>query len=484
TLNQIGGKTSSGKEVEFVCYAYPDLPKEKFCLAIYGLGEESAKECQRNYSDGLRAALDERCRTMTLCRFAGCLVCCLAEPIDVDGQRSGYYRLRALKFADRNVVPFSDFEGEIVNENPHADLGILREEYDAIQVIDPALFSSYCDTLAKIIGILTKEEKQQTERSQEGHEDVVEEDDIIDVSSGTLRTVKINMADFKNSRLPVIIEGESGTGKEVIAKNIHKFSERGNQPFIVLSCASVPASLVEAELFGYRKGAFTGAHSDFPGFFERANRGTIFLDEVSAFSREVQAMLLRVIESGEFRPIGSEETIKVDARVMIATTRNLSELVEQGKFLKDLYYRINGIHIPVSPVRDHPEDVMIYAQAFLDRINANNDSDKVFTNEADKLLTRYQWPGNIRQIKNVVRQAALLAARLIGPRHLPEEVMQPKKKEESSTSKTDFSMKALEKRHISEVMDRCEGNISEAAKLLGMSRTTLYKKLKTLGLEE
>lgn len=292
------------------------------------------------------------------------------------------------------------------------------------------------------------------------------------------------------SHLTVLILGETGVGKEVFAREVHRRSSRADRPFLELNCAALPATILDGELFGHEKGAFTGAHEAKPGLFEAASGGTVFLDELGEMPLETQAKLLRVLESGEVLRLGGRKATKVDIRFISATNRDLLAMVRDGTFRQDLYFRANGITLTVPPLRERPVEIVPIAEAFLRRAAPN----KSLSQTAKQSLERYGWPGNVRELRNVIERAAVLAARediIDAPRlHLttvPSEqfrthamALPPPSPETQETSKAEGlhdELRALERTRILEALDKTGGNQTQAAKLLGMSRFVLMKRL-------
>jgi two-component system response regulator AtoC len=274
----------------------------------------------------------------------------------------------------------------------------------------------------------------------------------------------------------VIILGESGTGKELVAEAIHENSPRKKHRFIAVNCAAVPENLLESELFGYEKGAFTGAFQRKLGYFELANQGTIFLDEIGDVSLGLQTKLLRVLQNKEIIRIGGSEKIKIDARVITATNKNLEKMVEQGTFRSDLYYRINVFPIDLPSLRERKEDIPELVETFLQRIGHIN-----MTSEAKIRLMSYHWPGNIRELLNVIERAAIIADHTIDVNHLPG------LNEKTQSSSHDFTfpenglnLDALEQQLITEALARTNGNKTRAAQLLGITRRRLYSMMERL----
>jgi DNA-binding NtrC family response regulator len=287
------------------------------------------------------------------------------------------------------------------------------------------------------------------------------------------------------SEATVLITGESGTGKELIAREIHARSRRKDGPFLALNCAALPETLLESELFGYEPGAFTGADRRKLGLFERAAGGTLFLDEVGEMSAAMQAKLLRALQEREVQRLGGAETIRIDARVIAATNRDLRDAVEKKAFRKDLYYRLNVVPIPVPPLRQRREDIPILATHFLDLYARRNQREvPEISVDAMVLLTQYSWPGNIRELENLIERAVTLArGRVIGPEDLPEEIRGHGQRGSPLFDPTlDLPLKeakqAFEKRYMEALLRRAKGNVSEAARSAKVDRPYFYKKIK------
>jgi DNA-binding NtrC family response regulator len=272
-----------------------------------------------------------------------------------------------------------------------------------------------------------------------------------------------------------LISGESGTGKELLARAIHHYSLRCNNPWVDINCAALPEHLVESELFGYEKGAFTGADSPKPGLFELADKGTLFLDEIGELEAKTQVKLLRVLDGTPYYRVGGLRKISVEVRIVASTNRNLKEMVHAGKFRSDLYHRLSQIHLEVSPLRERPEDIVPLAEFFLQR----QDARLRFSPDALDALKRYSWPGNVRELRNVVIKAAILAENFeIRASDLPAEIRHPSA---LAGQEPLYSLDAMERRMILQVLERTGGHYEAAAELLGISRRTLSRKLKRYG---
>ncbi|HLV87498.1 MAG TPA: sigma-54 dependent transcriptional regulator [Candidatus Sulfotelmatobacter sp.] len=284
--------------------------------------------------------------------------------------------------------------------------------------------------------------------------------------------------DISSLRSTVLICGESGTGKELVARAVHYSGNRAEKPFVVVSCAALTETLLESELFGYEKGAFTGANSQAKGKFELAAGGTIFLDEIGDISAKLQADLLRVLQERRFYRVGGTQEVEVDVRVIAATNRNLSEEVRQGNFREDLYYRLNVIEIRLPALRDRREDIPLLAEHFVQRISSELGREiSGITGAALKLLIAYDWPGNVRELENVIERAIVTCHNGM----LDEQDFSWLQHTPSSAHPwevPDVSLGELERRAIVAALERKGGNVKEASAALGIDRSTLYDKLK------
>jgi len=287
----------------------------------------------------------------------------------------------------------------------------------------------------------------------------------------------------------VLIVGESGTGKRLIAHALHFYNPyRKDKPFVEVSCGALPENLLESELFGHIKGSFTGAIRDRQGRFEIASGGTIFLDEIDAFSPKLQVKLLRVLQEGEFERVGDTKTIKVDVRVIAATNQDLKKLIKEGLFREDLYYRLNVIPINVPPLRERKDDIPLLVEHFLKKSSQKLKGKIVrdVSPQVMELFFAYDWPGNIRELENVIERAVILCkGERIEVEDLPEFFVELRGKDRDD-EKRNFSLKEVvkdsEKEIIEKVLKECGGNRKKAAQILGINRTTLYNKLKAYGI--
>ena len=284
----------------------------------------------------------------------------------------------------------------------------------------------------------------------------------------------------------VLIYGESGTGKELVAHAIHAMSLRAKEAFVEVNCAAIPDDLIESELFGHVKGSFAGAHEDKTGKLRKADGGTLFLDEVGDMSLKTQAKVLRALDEQRFAPLGASESIKVDARVVAATNKNLEEEIERGNFREDLFYRLNVIPFHVPPLRDRREDIGLLAEHFMNEFtSAYGRKRKEFSPEAMKMLEDYYWPGNVRELRNLIERIVIMNPQIrIDARHIP---INPSRRSVFDTEMPQFSSlqevrEAAEREYITKKLEEARGNISRAAELLGLERSHLYKKMKALGI--
>ena len=276
----------------------------------------------------------------------------------------------------------------------------------------------------------------------------------------------------------VLITGESGTGKELVARAIHENSERQAKPFIPVNCAALPESLIESELFGHVRGAFTGAVENRIGLFQSAQGGTLFIDEIGEMTAGAQSKLLRVLETRKLMPVGSSKEIEVDVRVLAATNRDLKEEAEQGNFREDLFYRLKVVELHLPPLRERKDDIPLLVRHFLEKICTDNERPICdITSEAFSVLMSYDWPGNVRELANTLEGIVVLLPKdLIEVKDLPAHLQEPTKSQ--SLIQTGMSMEEIEKEAIRRALEQTKGNRTEASKLLGISVRTLQRKIK------
>jgi two-component system, NtrC family, nitrogen regulation response regulator NtrX len=284
----------------------------------------------------------------------------------------------------------------------------------------------------------------------------------------------------------VLIYGESGTGKELVAHAIHNSSARASEPFVEVNCAAIPEDLIESELFGHRKGSFPGALEDKTGKLQKADSGTLFLDEVGDMSLKTQAKVLRSLEEQRFEPVGAETSIQVDVRVVAATNKNLEEEIERGNFREDLFYRLNVIPFYVPPLRERIEDVPLLADHFLKEFTmAYGRRPKELTQEAFQVLKDHRWPGNVRELRNLMERIVIMNPQVrVDARHIP--LTNGKRNVTERTVERFGSLHdvraAAEREYILKTLDETKGNVTKTAELLGLERSNLYRKMKTLGI--
>ena len=319
-----------------------------------------------------------------------------------------------------------------------------------------------------------------------------------------------SIARLSQNDLTVMIYGESGTGKELVAKALHKYSTRSEKPFIALNMAAIPNDLIESELFGHEKGSFTGAHQKSDGKFKLAEKGTLFLDEIGDMPIDAQTRLLRVLQEGEFTPIGGKEKIQADTRIIAATHKNLSNLIEKGEFREDLFYRLNVVPISIPPLRERKEDIPELVNHFLDKAKDLQLEPKKFTTESFQILEKYQWPGNVRELENfILKLCALYIDENIMNEDLTEEILNLQKLDQQMLDTDNqfskilenylsrninkinkeyqgdvynYFVTELEKVLLLEVLKNKNGNQLKAAELLGLNRNTLRKKITELNI--
>jgi DNA-binding NtrC family response regulator len=308
-------------------------------------------------------------------------------------------------------------------------------------------------------------------------------ENIVGRSSQMLQVYK-TIARVADSRSTILITGESGTGKELVARAIHFNSQRAAKHFVAVDCGSLAETLLESELFGHVRGAFTGAIANKRGLFEEADGGTCFLDEVGDISLAMQAKLLRVLQEHEIKRVGGTETVKVDVRILAATNKNLEQLVAEKKFREDLFYRLNVVSVHLPPLRERPEDIPLLADHFLRKYAADNEKPvSQVSQEALDLLSCYRWPGNVRELENVIERAVTLSHRsIILPEDLPRRLRVQPPEVITPSLPSHIPLSELEKRYIQKVLEETGGNKKRAADILGIDRRTLYRMAARYGL--
>ncbi|MFQ5798507.1 MAG: sigma-54-dependent transcriptional regulator, partial [Bacteroidota bacterium] len=308
-------------------------------------------------------------------------------------------------------------------------------------------------------------------------------DNVLIGRTPAMREIYKKIGSVSSSKVTVLIQGESGTGKELIARAIHYNSRERNEPFIAVNCTALSETLLESELFGHVKGAFTGATGDKRGKFELAGEGTVFLDEIGEMSPHLQVKILRVLQEREFERVGGEKTIPMNARVIAATNRNLTKLVQEGKFRDDLYYRLNVVTIDVPPLRKRKEDIPLLVEHFLREINTElHRSVMKMPSEVMELLVSHSWPGSVRELKNVLTQAIVLSP---GDVLLKENILLQRASLHTPPEEdaSQMSLAEMERRQIKRVLDSVGWDKAKALEILGISKPTLYKKIERYDLK-
>lgn len=342
----------------------------------------------------------------------------------------------------------------------------------------PALKAVQQKSESKKIGSDEKSEGNGEKESLES-----EKNQFIGKSPAILKVREL-IAKVASSKISVLITGETGTGKEVVANEIHKESGRSQKPFIPVVCSSLSETLLESELFGHEKGAFTDAYSVHKGKFELADGGTIFLDEIGEINPSVQVKLLRVLQEKKFERVGGEDPIEVDVRVIAATNKNLEEEVKAGRFREDLYFRLNGIQIEVPPLRERKDDISLFIDTFAERYAKENGKKNIKIDEkARKAMIRYVWPGNIRELQHAIESAVVLCSEnIITLKNLPEKISSFNSVS-SMMIPVGSTMEECEKIIIENTLAYCDGNKTRAAEILKIGRKTLHRKIDEFGIE-
>ncbi len=407
------------------------------------------------------------------------LQCLETAPVDVVlldvglPDMNGVEVLRRIRQAERPV------EAILITANATLDAAVAGARDQAVDfLIKPVDFAELARTLERAARrILTR-------KREDAFRDLVLRGsffpDVIAQSTAMQEALGLVMK-AADSGMPILFLGQTGTGKDLLARTMHLKSRRAQEPFIAINCASVRESLLESELFGHEKGAFTGADALKRGHFEVADGGTLFLDEVGEMPLSTQSAFLRVLENGEIRRVGGSQSLVVDVRVVAATNRNLEAEVKAGRFRKDLFFRLNALTIRVPSLRERRQDIAGLVEYFSKRLSPR--VPKRFTAAALSCLERYPWPGNVRELRNVVERISLLArSDEVRTEDLPEEIQDPDRRRLEPATESHLSLKDIERRHIARVLDRVEGNKAEAARRLGITKATLYRKLQAYGL--
>ena len=374
-------------------------------------------------------------------------------------------------------------------EMPETKVVLMTGHGSAVGALDAAAFGAY-DYLLKPFGpeelqsLSASLRKQLSERSPRRlpKNSVTHESDIdlVGRSAAFIEVMK-QVGRVAGTNLPVLLSGESGTGKELVASAIHRRSGRAAKTFVAVNCGAIPAELIESELFGHVRGSFTGADRDRRGLWQEADGGTVFLDEITETTLSFQVKLLRVLQEGEVRRVGANQTQRVDVRVIAASNRDVEAEVKARRFREDLFYRLNAVSIVLPPLRDRREDIPPLAQAFADRLYYLNPSVR-FSQEAMKLLQQYSWPGNIRELENAVVRAAAMSDGVIRPQDLPDRVRNYHQAASDGDTSRDatpnppeewLSLSEIEARYVARVLAHTRGNKQAASRVLGVDRKTL-----------
>jgi DNA-binding NtrC family response regulator len=438
---------------------------------------------EKNTRDGLERALQRRYRILTADNGSRALEVLDREPVDVllsDIRMPGMDGLTLIQRAlAREAQPVC----------------ILLTAYGSVETAVEAMKAGAYDFLTKPVNLdrldlllqralRSREMETENRRLQEQLNDKYGLEAIIG-KSAAMQEVFDTIRQVAPSRASVLIQGESGTGKELVAHAIHRLSPRSKGPFVAVHCAALSESLLESELFGHEKGSFTGAQAQRSGRFEMADGGTLFLDEIGEISPTVQVKILRVLEERRFERVGGSDTLEVDVRLVSATNKDLKQLMEEGAFREDLFYRLHVVVIQMPPLRERIGDIPILAHHFLTELALENGKEiEGFTPDAMNQLSAYDWPGNVRELRNVIERMVVLArgARLT-LRDLPASLREGDG-HAARVPVGDLSLQDAEKRMIEEALRRFDGNRTRAAEHLGISRRTLHRKLNEYGLRE
>ena len=374
-----------------------------------------------------------------------------------------------------------DFIREIKKHRPEAEVILLTAHGnipDGVQAIKNGSFDYITkgDDNRKIIPTISRAVDEVEKKKGKVAPPVSYSFDSIIGSSNGLKQAVALARKVADTDVPVLLTGETGTGKEVFSHAIHYASPRSQYPIMAINCSAFSKDLLESELFGYKAGAFTGAMKDKPGLFEVANHGTVFLDEIGEMAFDLQARLLRVLETGEYIKVGDTKPTKVDVRIISATNRDLKKEIENGHFREDLYFRLSVFQIHLPPLRERKEDIEMLAETFLKRFSAKLKKEiKGMTSEVVDILKGAEWRGNIRELKNVMERSAIVCDEEVTVQDLPIDLQCAGMDEEQG--KEEFELAVIEQKHITKVLQYTRGNKTEAARLLKIGLATLYRKI-------
>ena len=374
-----------------------------------------------------------------------------------------------------------DFIREIKKHRPEAEVILLTAHGnipDGVQAIKNGAFDYITkgDDNRKIIPTISRAVDEVEKKKGKVAPPVSYSFDSIIGSSNGLKQAVALARKVADTDVPVLLTGETGTGKEVFSHAIHYASPRSQYPIMAINCSAFSKDLLESELFGYKAGAFTGAMKDKPGLFEVANHGTVFLDEIGEMAFDLQARLLRVLETGEYIKVGDTKPTKVDVRIISATNRDLKKEIENGHFREDLYFRLSVFQIHLPPLRERKEDIEMLAETFLKRFSTKLKKEiKGMTSEEVDILKGAEWRGNIRELKNVMERSAIVCDEEVTVQDLPIDLQCAGMDEEQG--KEEFELAVIEQKHITKVLQYTRGNKTEAARLLKIGLATLYRKI-------
>lgn len=402
----------------------------------------------------------------------------------------------SLVFCDVMLGAASGFDvlSRFTKAQPEAQIILMTGHGSAADAMDATALGAY-DYLLKPFGVRHVEEiseaihrrferQQRIETEEPASSTRASDLNLIGKSPALVNVMKM-VGRLAATSLPVLITGESGTGKEVLVRAIHQRSPRASKPFVAVNCGALPAELIESELFGHVRGAFTGAERDRPGLFEEANGGTVFLDEITETTPAFQVKLLRTLQEGEVRRVGSNRPVRVDVRVIAATNRDPKTEAREGRFRQDLLYRLNAVNLHLPPLRERREDILLLARHFAGRLRSKGEPRLRFSREAVQLLQNYSWPGNIRELENAVMHAAALCDHTVRPEDLPEDISRietttfgekiPTAPAQDSILAIDewISLEELEREYVARVLERTGGNKQAAVRILKVDRKTL-----------
>lgn len=392
-------------------------------------------------------------------------------------------------------------------EQPDAPVILMTGHGSAVGALDASAFGAY-DYLLKPFGasevqvlaaavrerIVSRREHATRHKGEAaGAPHYISDIDLVGRSAAFVNLMKL-VGRVAPTDLPVLITGESGTGKEVVARAIHRRSRRAARPFIAVNCGAIPSGLIESELFGHVRGAFTGAGRDRRGLWEEADGGTIFLDEITETKPAFQVKLLRALQEGEIRRVGSNQMQRINVRVIAAANRDMETEVGSGQFRQDLLYRLNAVTIDLPPLRERREDILPLAKRFAERVRPDDAAPVVFSRAAIRLLEQHSWPGNIRELENAVVRAAALCDQTVRPEDLPERVRKSLNAPIETAEKIAEGASALreeewlpldeiEKRYVARVLQHTGGNKQAAARLLGIDRKTIERMMKRFDIQ-